>query len=86
MSAFMKECDSGIWFNEEDPYDENYKPECCTNVYFDIACGKFDIIDTSVNYINELPYYKKVYTYLDILEDIFQPDSHNDDYDADNES
>ena len=41
----MKECDSGIWFKEEDPDDETYDPKCCTNVYLDYVIGKFDIIN-----------------------------------------
>ncbi len=53
MSSFMKECDSGIWFNQEDPDDEAYDPKCCTNVYLDYAIGKFDIID----YYNYEDYY-----------------------------
>ena len=43
----MKECDSGIWFKEEDPDDEAYDPKCCTNVYLDYVIGKFDIINTN---------------------------------------
>jgi hypothetical protein len=34
--------DEGIWFEEEDPTSEYYRPECCTNVYLDCAKGKFD--------------------------------------------
>jgi hypothetical protein len=34
--------DEGIWFEEEDPTSEYYRPECCTNVYLDHAVGKFD--------------------------------------------
>ncbi len=90
MSAFMRECDSGIWFNEEDPEDESYKPECCTNVYLDNACGKFDIIDCKTNYINnnndDLQYYKKFNKYLEILEDNLNLPSKDEDYDADNET
>jgi hypothetical protein len=49
----MRECNSGIWFKEEDPTDEAYDPKCCTNVYFDYAVGKFDyiIIDCDFKYI-----------------------------------
>jgi len=47
MLSFMKECDSGIWFKEEDPDDEAYDPKCCTNVYLDYVIGKFDIINTN---------------------------------------
>ena len=36
--------DEGIWFEEEDPTSEYYRPECCTNVYLDHAKGKFDKI------------------------------------------
>jgi|LakMenE18May11ns_1017448.scaffolds.fasta_scaffold9959366_19 hypothetical protein len=31
-----------IWFDEEDPTSEFYKPECCRNVYYDLAIGVFD--------------------------------------------
>lgn len=41
----MIEANTGIWFNEEDPDDENYKPECCRNVYVDLAKGYFDRLD-----------------------------------------
>jgi hypothetical protein len=34
--------DEGIWFDEEDPTSEYYRPECCKNVYLDHAKGKFD--------------------------------------------
>jgi hypothetical protein len=34
--------DNGIWFEEEDPTSEFYKPECCRNVYLDLASGVFD--------------------------------------------
>ena len=34
--------DEGIWFEEEDPTSEYYRPELCTNVYLDYAKGKFD--------------------------------------------
>lgn len=34
--------DEGIWFEEEDPTSEYYRPECCKNVYLDHAKGKFD--------------------------------------------
>lgn len=27
----------GIYFNEEDPNDINYKPECCINIYLELA-------------------------------------------------
>ena len=47
MSSLIKECDSGIWFKEEDPDDEAYDPKCCTNVYLDYVIGKFDIINTN---------------------------------------
>lgn len=38
----MIEGNEGIWIDEEDPESENYKPHCCTNVYIDLARGKFD--------------------------------------------
>ena len=31
-----------IWFEEEDPMSEFYKPECCRNVYYDLIIGVFD--------------------------------------------
>ena len=34
--------DEGIYFEEEDPTSEFYRPELCTNVYLDHAKGKFD--------------------------------------------
>ena len=40
-----KEGNEGIWFDEEDPDSEFYKPECCTNVYEDLAKGKFENLD-----------------------------------------
>lgn len=33
--------DEGIYFEEEDPTSECYRPELCTNVYLDHAKGKF---------------------------------------------
>lgn len=89
MSSFMRECDSGIWFNEEDPDDESYNPNCCTNVYLDNVCGKFDIIDYGVKYINiddDYTYYKKAQKYLKLLENKFEPDCNDDDYNADSEN
>lgn len=38
----MKEGNEGIWFEEEDPDSLNYKPQCCTNVYVDLASGTLD--------------------------------------------
>jgi hypothetical protein len=71
-SAYMIGKDEGIWFNEEDPTDINYKPECCTNVFVDCAAGKFDIIDTSTYYLNKQSddEYEKYLAYLDYLEEI----------------
>lgn len=50
--------DEGIWFDEEDPTSDCYKPECCTNVYVDFAKGKFDYDNkyylVNKYYINEL--------------------------------
>ena len=64
-------------------------PECCTNVYLDYVCGKFDIIDYSVKYIkfdnDDYTYYRKVQKYIQILEDKFEPECNDDDYNADNE-
>lgn len=81
MSFFMRECDSGIWFKEEDPYDEAYDPSCCRNVYLDLAIGKFDYIDYSQIYINDEGYYSKISKYINYLEKIIK----DDDYYADNE-
>jgi len=41
----MIEGNTGIWFAEEDPQDERYRPECCTNVYVDLVRGVFDRLD-----------------------------------------
>lgn len=38
----LKEGNEGIWFEEEDPESEYYRPECCTNVYIDLASGKLE--------------------------------------------
>ncbi len=51
----MVEANSGIWFNEEDPDDENYKPQCCRSVYVDLAMGYFDNLD--LYYDDETEYY-----------------------------
>jgi len=45
----------GIYFPEEDINDELYDPTKCTNVYVDLACGKFD------NYYDK--YYDDDYIY-----------------------
>ena len=37
-----KEGNQGIWFDEEDPSSVNYKPECCTEMYLDLANGEFE--------------------------------------------
>lgn len=52
----MKEGNEGIWFDEEDPKSEFYKPECCSNIYVDIASGKFelDCKRSAANYIKYL--------------------------------
>jgi len=42
--------DEGIWFEEEDPTSEYYRPECCTNVYLDHAIGKFDNLKINDEY------------------------------------
>jgi len=39
------EGNSGIWFEEEDPQSEKYNPKYCTNVYLDLARGRYDCID-----------------------------------------
>ena len=51
----MIEGNTGIWFNEEDPADERYRPECCTDLYVDLARGYFDRL--SVDYEDENDYY-----------------------------
>jgi hypothetical protein len=48
--------DEGIWFEEEDPTSEYYRPELCTNVYLDHAKGKFD----NYNIKNHLNHYDEV--------------------------
>ena len=50
----MIEGNSGIWFNEEDPDDESYRPECCTNVYVDLARGVFDRLN--INFQDQYDY------------------------------
>ena len=37
-----KEGNEGIWFDEEDPTSLNYKPECCSDMYLDVANGEFE--------------------------------------------
>lgn len=49
----MIEGNTGIWFNEEDPDDERYRPDCCRDVYVDLAMGCFDRLD--INY--DIEYY-----------------------------
>lgn len=56
--------DDGIWFEEEDPTSEYYKPECCRNVYVDLASG---VYDKAISY----KYNKKVYIYYCDEEIIF---------------
>ena len=58
--------DEGIWFEEEDPTSEYYRPECCTNVYLDHAKGKFDKLSKL--------YHDDQYDYYDAFGD-------DDDYD-----
>jgi len=41
----MKEGNEGIWFEEEDPTSEYYRPECCEHVYISLARGYFDNLD-----------------------------------------
>ncbi len=43
MSAYDEHY-GDIFFEEEDPQSEFYNPKCCTNVYVDLASGKFDYI------------------------------------------
>lgn len=63
--SFMNECNSGIWFKEEDPTDEAYNPKCCRNVYLDHAIGEFDIIKI-IKIEDPYENYKDI---LDIYED-----------------
>jgi hypothetical protein len=57
----MRECDEGIWFEEEDPDSEFYNPKCCRNVYIDLILGNFDYLDNQNHeeeyYIDEEEYY-----------------------------
>jgi len=89
MSSFMRECDSGIWFNEEDPNDVAYNPKCCRNVYLDYALGKFDYIDYKFKYIEFNDYYdnyKEIFDeYDEYLYDDYDYDDYDYDYDADTE-
>ena len=50
----MIEGNTGIWFNEEDPDDVRYRPECCTDLYVDLARGCFDRLD--IDYHDEYDY------------------------------
>jgi hypothetical protein len=43
----MKEGNEGIWFEEEDPTSEYYRPECCEHVYISLARGYFDNLDVN---------------------------------------
>jgi hypothetical protein len=54
--------DEGIWFDEEDPTSDCYKPECCTNVYLDCAKGKFDTNDGYIFYDNKKSKNKNINT------------------------
>lgn len=70
----MKFHDEGIWFEEEDPTSEYYRPECCTNVYLDHAKGKFDKLAKKYQY-DEYDEYD--YEYDDTY------DAYNDQYQVD---
>jgi|APCry1669189883_1035261.scaffolds.fasta_scaffold14624_3 hypothetical protein len=78
----MIEGNSGIWFNEEDPDDERYRPECCTNVYVDLARGVFDRLD--INFQDQYDYdadndYEEEYDSDKVPEDYYEAEG--DDYD-----
>jgi hypothetical protein len=51
-----------IWFDEEDPTSEFYKPECCRNVYYDLAIGVFDY-DADSEYDDDDSYYEEYEEY-----------------------
>ena len=76
----MIEGNTGIWFNEEDPDDINYKPQCCRNVYIDLAKGYFDRLDINCDYEYDADddgddYYEDYEDYEDYYE------AEGDDYD-----
>lgn len=36
-----REDNEGIFFNEEDIYDDDYTPEYCHHIYIDLANGRY---------------------------------------------
>jgi hypothetical protein len=85
-SVIMRECDSGIWFIEEDPTDDCYDPKCCRNVYFDYAIGKFDIIDyKGFEYITINDSYKHYKAILEKYDEYLLEYVDDEAYDGDNE-
>ena len=76
----MIEGNSGIWFPEEDPLDERYRPECCTDLYVDLARGVFDRLD--INFQDQYDYdadYEEEYDADNDYEDYYEAEG--DDYD-----
>jgi len=69
----MIEGNTGIWFNEEDPTDERYRPECCTDLYVDLARGYFDRL--SVDYQDQYEYDAD-----DDYEEEYDPEKEPEDY------
>lgn len=61
----MKEGNEGIWFEEEDPDSEFYMPECCTNLYVDLASGKIDDLFNDWNIHDEYEYDEYEYNEYD---------------------
>jgi len=72
----MIEGNTGIWFNEEDPEDERYRPECCTDLYVDLARGYFDRL--SVDYEDENDY--DADDDYDEAEEEYDPEKEPEDY------
>lgn len=65
--------DEGIWFEEEDPTSEYYRPECCTNVYLDHAIGKFDHLKINDDYQDAYDDYHDDYDdYQDDYQDAYE--------------
>jgi hypothetical protein len=78
----MIEGNTGIWFNEEDPSDVRYRPECCTDLYVDLARGCFDRLD--INFQDQYDYdadndYDYEYDSDKVPEDYYEAEG--DDYD-----
>ena len=43
--GFYFDGNDGMWFNEEDPNDELYNPNCVRNLYLDYVNGEYDYYD-----------------------------------------